>query len=222
MIASGDLSNRCVRRARRPRLSRPARGTTLAVPGNHDIPYTLPARDEPVEALRGRLRHHRSGSPHPERGRLRAQLGPPVASSGRQLARAAGVGRAHLADAPTGRSGSSSATTTSRAPLAGLAEVPTQAPRRSAPIARGCRHGARPRGIHQGTAVERHAFQALDDATGAPWSRDRARLRPAAPGGSARQRPPRRALDGRRDRDRDADLAQRPLRARMRETRPRR
>jgi 3',5'-cyclic AMP phosphodiesterase CpdA len=59
VIASGDLSNRC--RASELRLAKdlldrlPA--PTLAVPGNHDIPYTLPARVtrpwEPFEEVFG-------------------------------------------------------------------------------------------------------------------------------------------------------------------------
>ena len=75
--------------------------------------------------------------------------------------------------------------------------------------------------IHQSTAVERHAFEALaDDDRRSARSRHRAGLRPA-PSRPARrgQRAPRRSLDGRRDRDRDADLAERQLRADARRTR---
>ena len=138
MIASGDLSNRCrpaeleEAKALLDRLPAP----TLAVPGNHDIPYTLPgARHAPVGAVRGRLRHHRPGSPHRERRRLRAQLGPPVAASGRPARSAAPRRRVGpiLADAPAG------ALRDRRLPppprrraLARLAEVPAQAPRHGA------------------------------------------------------------------------------------------
>ena len=137
MIASGDLSNRC-----RPTRARggegPARPAAGADPRRSREPrhpvHPARARHEPVGALRGRLRHHRSRSPYPERRRLRAQLGPSVASSGRPARPAAtGVGRADPGRCPGRRAADRRLPPPPRRrALARLAEVPAQAPRHGA------------------------------------------------------------------------------------------
>ena len=120
MIASGDLSNRC-----RPAeleeaqgAARPAAAPTLAVPGNHDIPYTLPARVtrpwEPFEAVFGTtdpvLRTPNAVVCGLNSGRPWRHQG------GRLERRAPRVGRADPGRcARPARCGSWSATTTSRA-----------------------------------------------------------------------------------------------------------
>ena len=174
--------------------ARPAAGTDArrSREPRHPV-HPSRTRDEPVEALRGRLRHHRSGSPHPERRRLRAQLGPPVASSGRPARARSGwrrSGRSWPMPRPA-RCGSSSATTTSQA----LPGGPRGSSRSS--TATRCSRSLAAAGtelvlgghIHQGTAVERHAFQALDDDDrGARWcSRPRPASAGRVPAGSARR-----------------------------------
>ncbi len=169
VIASGDLSNRCRRaeleeaKALLDRLEAP----TLAVPGNHDIPYTLPARVtspwKPFEAVFGStdpvLRTQNavvcglnSGRPWRHQG---GRLGPA------RLASVAPI----LADAPTG----ALRIVVCHHHLAG---APWRASRKFPlkhrdvvlrSLAAAGTELVLGGHIHQGTAVERHAFQALGD-----------------------------------------------------------
>jgi 3',5'-cyclic AMP phosphodiesterase CpdA len=169
VVASGDLSNRCraaeleQAKALLDRLEVP----TLAVPGNHDIPYTLPARVtspwKPFEAVFGstdpvlRTPHAvvcglNSARPWRHQG---GRLGPDrLASVGAILADAPAdalrivVCHHHLAGAPWRASRKFPLKHRGTA-LRALAEAGTE-------IVLGGH-------IHQSTAVERHAFEALDD-----------------------------------------------------------
>ena len=105
----------------------------LAVPGNHDIPYTLPARvTRPWARFEDGRRHDRPGAAHRARGRLRAQLRPPVAPSGRPpRRRPTRIARPHPRDRPGRRAAHRRLPSPpGRRALARVAEVPAQAPRR--------------------------------------------------------------------------------------------
>ena len=169
VIASGDLSNRCrpaeleEAKALLDRLQVP----TLAVPGNHDIPYTVPARItspwEPFEAVFGTtdpvLRTPNavvcglnSGRPwRHQGGKLSAER---IASVGPIFAGApAGALRVvtfhhHLAGAPWRAS--------RKFPLKHRNTVLHELTAAGAELVLGGH-------IHQATAVERHSFQALAD-----------------------------------------------------------
>ena len=222
VIASGDLSNRCrpaeleEAKALLDRLQVP----TLAVPGNHDIPYTLPARVtspwQPFEAVfgttdpvlrtpnavvcglnSGRPWRHQGGRLDPKR---LASVGPILADAPPGALRIV-VCHHHLAGAPWRAS--------RKFPLKHRNTVLRTLAAAGAELVLGGH-------IHQATAVERHSFQALaDEIAELVGSRHRAGLRSAASRPARRgQRASSRSLDSRRDRDRDADLAGRPLRAR--------
>ena len=169
VIASGDLSNRC-----RPAELEEAKAVldrlqvpTLAVPGNHDIPYTLPARItspwEPFEAVfgttdpilrtpnavvcglnSGRPWRHQGGRLDPER---LASVRPILAEAAAGALRIV-VFHHHLASAPWRAS--------RKFPLKHRNTVLRELAAAGADLVLGGH-------IHQSTAVERHAFQALAD-----------------------------------------------------------
>ena len=168
VIASGDLSNRC-----RPEQLQQAKALldrlqvpTLAVPGNHDIPYTLPARVtspwEPFEAVFGTtdpvLRTANaivcglnSGRPwRHQGGRLSsdrlAAVGPILADAPEGALRVV-VCHHHLAGAPWRAS--------RKFPLKGRGAALHALADAGAELVLGGH-------IHQSTAVERSAFEALD------------------------------------------------------------
>lgn len=169
VVASGDLSNRCRleqledAKALLDRLPAP----TLAVPGNHDIPYTLPARAThpwaPFEAVFGttdpvlRTSHAvvcglNSGRPwRHQGGRLSLQrlasVGPILADAPEGALRIV-VCHHHLAGAPWRAS--------RKFPLKHRGAALHALAAAGAEVVLGGH-------IHQSTAVERHAFEALDD-----------------------------------------------------------
>jgi 3',5'-cyclic AMP phosphodiesterase CpdA len=169
VIASGDLSNRCrpaeleEAKALLDRLQVP----TLAVPGNHDIPYTLPARItspwQPFEAVfgttdpvlrtphavvcglnSGRPWRHQGGRLSPDR---LASVGPILADAPAGALRIV-VCHHHLAGAPWRAS--------RKFPLKHRAVALRALAEAGAEVVLGGH-------IHQSTAVERHAFEVLDD-----------------------------------------------------------
>jgi 3',5'-cyclic AMP phosphodiesterase CpdA len=169
VIVSGDLSNRC-----RPAELEEAKAVldrlqvpTLSVPGNHDIPYTLPARItspwEPFEAVFGttdpilrtpnavvcglnsaRPWRHQGGRLDPKR---LASVRPILAEAAAGALRIV-VCHHHLAGAPW-RASRKFALKHRNAVLRELAAA-------GADLVLGGH-------IHQSTAVERHAFQVLAD-----------------------------------------------------------
>ena len=206
VIASGDLSNRGrtaeleEAKALLDRLPAPV----LAVPGNHDIPYTLPARVtrpwEPFEAVFGTT--------------------DPVVQT--ENAVACGLNSARPWRHQGGKLDTGAARRASRRPSASapagalrivvchhhLAGAPWRASRkfplkhRDAALARLAAAGAElvlGGHIHQSTAVERHAFErSPDEVRSAARPLDGAGLRPAAPSPARRgERAPRRSA-GRR------------------------
>ena len=175
VIASGDLSNRCrpaeleEAKALLDRLQAP----TLAVPGNHDIPYTLPARVtspwKPFEAVfgttdpvlrtpnavvcglnSGRPWRHQGGRLDPKR---LASVGPILADAPPGALRIV-VCHHHLAGAPW--------RAPRKFPLKHRDTVLRTLAAAGAELVLGGH-------IHQSTAVERHAFQASPTMSGARW-----------------------------------------------------
>jgi 3',5'-cyclic AMP phosphodiesterase CpdA len=169
VIASGDLSNRCrapeleEAKALLDRLQVP----TLAVPGNHDIPYTLPARVmspwKPFEAVfgttdpvlrtpnavvcglnSGRPWRHQGGKLGPNR---LLTVGPILADAPAGALRIV-VCHHHLASAPWRAS--------RKFPLKHRNTVLQALTAAGADLILGGH-------IHQATAVERHSFEALAD-----------------------------------------------------------
>jgi 3',5'-cyclic AMP phosphodiesterase CpdA len=169
VIASGDLSNRCrpeqleEAKALLDRLPAP----TLAVPGNHDIPYTLAARVtspwKPFEAVfgttdpvlrtanavvcglnSGRPWRHQGGRLSSER---LASVGPILADAPEGALRVV-VCHHHLAGAPWRAS--------RKFPLKHRGTALHALAAAGAELVLGGH-------IHQSTAVERRAFEALDD-----------------------------------------------------------
>jgi 3',5'-cyclic AMP phosphodiesterase CpdA len=169
VVASAALSNRC----RQPQLEEATalldrlQVPTLAVPGNHDIPYTLPARVtspwKPFEAVFGStdpvLRTPNavvcglnSGRPWRHQGgklseRRLASVGPILAAAPPGALRIVTFHH-HLAGAPWRAS--------RKFPLKHRNTVLQALVAAGAEVVLGGH-------IHQGTAVERHAFQALPD-----------------------------------------------------------
>ncbi len=220
MIASGDLANRGrgrelkAAKALLDRLPAP----TLTVPGNHDIPYTVPARFTTPWKLFDEVFGTTDPAAADTAGRrLRAQLRPPLAPPGRTAGRCTPAGSGtRLPGWPRGSPPRRRLSPPPRrGALARIAEVPAEAPRSSASNA--CRRGNRARARrphppeHGGRTPCVRSTRRSARRIARPLHRTRLRPSTTAPARRG-ERPPRRALDDGRDLHRDANLAEWRLR----------